>query len=376
DLTVNLAAGLEGATGSPSFRPSFRVHWSLSLLGAAGALAVMFLINAAATVVAAVIIAGVYLWLQRREMRTAWGDVRRGVLLSLAQSVLLRLDDTPPDPKNWRPNVLVLSGAPTSRWHLVELARSLTHNRGLMTLATVLRTGTRDAGQRAGMERIIGEYMARRGVQALVRVVEAPNPYDGAERLATTYGLGPLVPNTIILGDSERPEFREQYCRTIATFHQAHRNVVMLRHADEKGFGDRRRIDVWWGGLQKNGGLMMILAYLMRTSFDWRNAAVNIRLMVPHRDAADAAGLNLHAIIERLRIGAEVEVLVGARDDFPDVLRTRSAGADLVFMGLAAPDDVPDFTAYYERLQDMTVTLPTTAFVLAAEDLDFAEVLL
>ncbi|MFW5946876.1 MAG: Na-K-Cl cotransporter [Gemmatimonadota bacterium] len=375
-LTVNLAAGLEGALGSPSFRPSFRVHWSLSLLGAAGALAVMFLINATATVVASVIIATVYLWLERREMRTAWGDVRRGVLLSLARSVLLRLDDTPPDPKNWRPNVLVLSGAPTSRWQLVELARSLTHNRGILTLATVLRTGTRDAGQRAGMERTISEYLARRGVQALVRVVEAPNPYDGAERLATTYGLGPLVPNTIILGDSERPESREQYCRSIATFHQAHRNVVMLRHADKKGFRDRRRIDVWWGGLQKNGGLMMILAYLLRTSFDWRDTTVNVKLVVPHEDGAAAARRNLEAIIEGLRIGAAAEVLVAPREGFSDVLATTSGDADLVFLGLAAPGDVPDFTAYYERLQAMTETLPTTAFVLAAEDLDFAEVLL
>ena len=50
---LNIAAGIEGFLQSPSYRPTFRVHWALSLLGAIGCLAVMFLINAVATVVAA-----------------------------------------------------------------------------------------------------------------------------------------------------------------------------------------------------------------------------------------------------------------------------------------------------------------------------------
>jgi solute carrier family 12 sodium/potassium/chloride transporter 2 len=97
--------------------------------------------------------------------------------------------------------------------------------------------------------------------------------------------------------------------------------------------------------------------------------------VVPDEEGADAADKNLSAIIEKLRVGAEGEVLVGSREEFPGILARESADADLVFMGLASPDDVPDFTAYYERLQTMAATLPSTAFVLASEELDFAEVL-
>jgi hypothetical protein len=152
--------------------------------------------------------------------------------------------------------------------------------------------------------------------------------------------------------------------------------VVVLRHNDDRGFGERRRIDVWWGGLQKNGGLMMILAYLLRTSMDWRRAQVRVRLVVPDADGAARAQANLESIISGLRIGAQAEVLTGSRDEFPDILRRSSADADLIFLGLANPAQVPDFTTYYERLQDNTQGMPTSAFVLAAEDLDFAEVLL
>jgi amino acid transporter len=375
-LTVNLGAGLESLLGSPSFRPSFKVHWSVSLLGAVGCLAVMFLINAVATVVAAVVIASVFIWLERRQLRTTWGDVRRGVLLSLARSALLRLEEEEPDPKNWRPNLLVLSGAPTGRWHLVELAQALTHGRALMTVATVLPSGSRGLGAQGEMEEKISDYLERRGVQSLVRVEQAATPFAGMERLVSTYGFGPLVPNTVLLGVTEQPGHLEEYCDTLETMHHLRRNVVILRHDRDRGFGERRRIDVWWGGLQKNGGLMMLMGYLLRTSVAWSRATLSVKLVVGDDRAAQAAGANLDRIIEGLRIGAEAEVLVGERDDFPRILRESSRSADLILMGLAEPGQVDDFPAYYRRLQEMTRGLPSTAFVLASEELDFAEVLL
>ena len=375
-LTVNLAAGLEGFLGSPSFRPSFNVHWSFSLFGAAGCLAIMFLINAVATLAAALVIGAVFFWLKRREMQTAWGDVGQGILLSMARASLLRLKGTAPEPKNWRPNILVLSGAPTSRWHLVSLASSLTHGRALMTVATVLPEGARTLEGRAELEETIGDYLGRRGVQALVRVLEATTPFDGAQRLASTYGFGPLVPNTWILGASEQSKHLEAYCATLTMLHRYRRNVVVVRHDDDRDFGDRKRIDVWWGGLQKNGGLMMLLAYLLRTSLEWRRAVVRVKLVVDDEAAAAAARKNLATMIEGLRIGGEAEVLVADTDRFPEILRESSADADLVMLGLASPDVVPDFADYYRRAQEMVEGLPTTAFVLASEDLDFAEVLL
>jgi len=280
------------------------------------------------------------------------------------------------DAKNWRPNLLVMSGAPSGRWHQVELAKALTHGRALMTTATVIPEGSRGTGARSDMEERIRDYLSRRGIVSLVRVEEADGPHAGMEQLVRTYGFGPLVPNTVLMGATSKPEHLESYCDTIRTIHELRRNVMVLRHNPERGYGEHRRIDVWWGGLQKNGGLMMILGYLLRTSIEWRSATLNVKLMVPDQRAADAAEANLHRIVSNLRIGAEIEVLVGERHEFPERLRTASADADLVLMGMAAPDTVDDFGAYYQRMQELTDGLPTTAFVLASEDVDFAEVLL
>lgn len=371
-FVLNVSAGIEGFLQSPSYRPSFRVHWSLSLLGAVGCLAVMFLINAIATVVAAIIVLGIYFWLQERELRTTWGDARRGIWMALLRAGIFQISHTD-DTKNWRPHILALSGAPTKRWSLIELANALTHNRGLVTVSSVLPSGSRSVAQQTDLEKTIREYIEKRGVQALVRVVTASDPFDGACQLVETYGLGPLVPNTILLGDSEDPKRRDRYCQLITQLHQAKRNVVILRENHDKAFGAYRRIDVWWGGMQANGGLMLLLADLLRTDIHWRNAVIQLKLVVADEAAAQAAQSNLDQLGRDLRINVETQLIVSEGRPFDEILRQSSAFADLVVLGMAAPGD--RFTEYYEKLQQRAVDLPTVIFVLAAPGFAFADVL-
>src|SRR6056297_2986589 len=134
---LNIAAGTERLLGSPSFRPKFKVHWIFSLLGAIGCISVMFLINPVATGIALVFVAVIYAWLESRELKTTWGDVRRGIWMALVRAGLMRIDDNKEE-KTWRPHPLVLSGSPTRRWHLIEFASSLTQGRGILTVSSVL----------------------------------------------------------------------------------------------------------------------------------------------------------------------------------------------------------------------------------------------
>ncbi|MGF1513801.1 MAG: amino acid permease [Elainellaceae cyanobacterium] len=369
---LNIAAGIEGFLQSPSYRPTFKVPWALSLLGAVGCLAVMFLINAIATVVAAAIVFGIFIWIQRRELQATWGDARRGIWMALMRTGILQLQETQEDPKNWRPHILALSGSPSRRWSLVELADAFTHNRGLITISSVLPSGSRDVGQQATMEKTIVEYLERRGVRALVRIVTASDPFEGALQLVETYGIGPLVPNTLVLGDSEEASRRQSYCNLITQAHRAKRNIVILRE-HERGFGARRRIDVWWGGRQANGGLMLLLADLLRSNITWRNADIFLKLVVPNKAAAESADSNLKGLVQALRVDATTQVIVSGDRPFDKILHESSAQADLIFLGMATPSE--RYSEYYERLQARAVGLPTTIFVLAADDFSFTEVL-
>ncbi|MEL6603806.1 MAG: amino acid permease [Cyanobacteria bacterium J06614_10] len=385
-MVLNIAAGIEGFLQSPSFRPTFKVHWSFSVLGALGCIAVMFLINPVATISALIIVGLIYFWLERRQIESTWGDVRQGVWMTIVRTGLLNIDDTA-DPKNWRPHLLVLSGSPKRRWYLIEMARAFTHNRGLITVAGILPSGSRSIAQQEKAESTLRDYLDRKGIQAFAKIITADDPYVGSKQLLETYGIGPLVPNTVLLGDSDdpSPDSVERYCNTIRMCHDAKRNVIIVRDEDSAeeevdslnppmyGRDTKRQIDVWWGGLQSNGGLMLILAYLLRTSWQWRSAEIRLKLVVPDEAAAQAAQGNIEGLTNSLRIGATSEIILAEDRPFNKILRASSATADLIFMGLALPDE--DFTGYYQALQERIAGLPPTVLVLASENLDFSEML-
>lgn len=371
-LVLNVSAGVEGFLNSPSFRPMFSVHWSLSALGAIGCLAVMFLINPVATVIAGIIVVCIFLWIQRRELQSTWGDARRGIWMMLLRTSLFQLGHYP-DTKNWRPNMLVLSGSPMRRWGLIELANGLNHNRGLFTITSILPSGSRSVIQQEEMEERISKYLQERGVRALVRVLTAPDPFEGVERLVEIYGLGPLVPDTILLGDNETPENRDRYCHLITELHRAERNVLIF-HENEKSLTNRfRQIDVWWGGLHANGALMLIISELLRDGIDWRYAQIHLKLVVPDQQAAATAEQNMNELTEKLRIDAVIHVLVADGRSFDEILHQSSRHADMVILGLAEPGD--NFQEYYTTIQNRLTDLPSTILVLAAPNFAFVDVL-
>ncbi|MBR9997346.1 MAG: amino acid permease [Cyclobacteriaceae bacterium] len=371
---LNVSAGIEKFVGSPSFRPKFKVHWGFSLLGFFGCVGVMLLINPLATAIAVIFLIAVFIWLERRGLRSTWGDIREGIWLSLIRLGLLNLDSNV-DPKNWRPHIMVLSGAPSKRWNLITLTNDIIHNRGLMTVATVL------SGNKAGPDRIkkmennIREYLENRGVVSLVRVISARDAFQGAERLVETYGLGSLVPNTILLGDSTIKDHYPAYCKMVHHFYQSRRNVIIVREDVEKNFGNMQFIDIWWGGLRGNGALMIIISHLLQRSIPWNNARIRLNMVVNSDHAAREAQKNISELLSKVRIKIEDHVIEARNKPFADILRDESVNADLIIMGLAEPGD--DFLSYYEQLINVkTKGIGSTLFVLAGQEINFEDVLL
>lgn len=375
---INLAAGIEKLLDSPSFRPTFKVHWSISILGAMGCFAVMVLINLTATMIALVFVGVIFFWLERRELTSVWGNVKSGLLMAVIRETLLKVSDDY-EPKTWRPQPLVLSGSPSRRWHLIDFANSLTHNRGILSVATVFSGKDANRQRLDRMEEEIGRFLRKRAVEALVRVVSAKDPFEGSVNLVEAYGLGKLVPNTIVMGGSENTEIREKYCGMIKSFYEMQRNVVLI-HGGESEEPEtirrqkNKRIDVWWGGFKGNGGLMMILVYMLQNSLTWKGAEIHLKIVVDNKEAMDEIEANMRSIIDQIRFEAEVDVIPSGGAPFPEIFRKGSEGADMILLGMATPDE--HFTEYYESMLELTKDMPTSVFVLAGQEISFGEVLI
>lgn len=131
---INMVARLEKLSGAPSYRPTIRVPWFVSLAGGVACFWVMSLISWPAALVALVVEVGLFAALRRRSMAASWGNMRYGTLMSLVRASFLSLRRLPVAPRNWRPHILVFAGDLERRIDLVRFAAWLNQDRGLLTV--------------------------------------------------------------------------------------------------------------------------------------------------------------------------------------------------------------------------------------------------
>ncbi|MCD6288855.1 MAG: amino acid permease, partial [Candidatus Hydrogenedentes bacterium] len=372
---INVSAGIESLIGTPSWRPKFRVHWSISLAGAFVCFFAMFMINAGATFIAAFLSVGLYYFMTRRSLQARWGDMRYGILMHMAQFAVLRMARGKPDERTWQPNILVLSGSPTARWYLIELADAIAQGRSFITVAAVVPETRLDGERNENMAASIREHLRKKEIPALVKLYPADDPLVGARELIRGYGFGPLVPNTILVGQTEQRERFIDYSMLIRQIHQTRRNMLIVREGNATPrFKRGKRIDVWWRGKRENVGLMLSLAWLLNHNPRWAKGRLVLKSIVRSEEERDEVLESSERFIKNERLQAETEVTITDESDPFDAIRSASAGASLVFIGMRAPEDgesAEEFSRYYENLLDRTKGLPPTVIVMAAEDIEF-----
>jgi len=390
---LNLSAGLEELMGNPSWRPTFRVSSFLSLLGFAACFKMMFMISPGATFVAMAFVVAVYWLMKRRAMRARWGDMRVGLLMFGAREVVRRLARKTGGERNWRPNLLVLAGAPTRRWHLVEMADAISRNRSLVTVASIIPEHAWSAQRAERLRALLRGYLERQGVEAQVRVHPGEDHWSGIRELVRAYGYGPLTPNTLLIGASEKPETVLPFARLVRLVAHMRRNLIIVREngtakdGASNGKGNGRpilgsapspRIDVWWRGMTPNVAFMLALACLVRRSSGWSGARLKLCHVVEREEQRDEARRTLTRFLDESRIKAEIEVLI--QDGRPAFQRISEASRDasLVFLGLRQPAEEGDesYAAYYRAFLDGTRELPLTVLAMAAEEVDFRGIFL
>jgi amino acid transporter len=375
---LNLSAGLEGLIESPSWRPKFKVHYGISLLGALGCFTVMLMIDAGSTLIAITTISIVFYLVKRRRLNSHWADMRYGILTQLVRFAIHRLNKLKPDERTWRPNIMALSGSPKSRWHLVEMAHSLTRHSSALTVASILPVEDWSAEKVQSMELSMRDYLEKREVDAMVKIFPSPNMLSGAKALVRAYGYGPLVPNTILLGDTEDRSNFSDFAELIQLVYRTKRNLIMLRESEVDLVEEADEIHVWWGGNKDNIGLILTLAYQIQKSPIWKQSKLILKTIVNTEEECGPAKERLEKFIEEQRVPAEADVLLKDLPSFYDIIRKSSSEAGLVFMGMRPPNDDEtneEYGRYYGTLMESSKEMPPLAFVLAAEAIEFRQVI-
>ncbi len=362
--TVNLAAALEGISLAPSWRPAIHAPWPVCLAGALACFAVMLLISATASVVAMATVLGLWLLLQRRERRADWGDVRRGVYEALIRWALLHMMRRPSTARSWRPHVLVFTEPIEERLDLVRFGDWFSQDRGVVTVCELLVADLAllevDPLER---QADIQAQLDQEGLVAFAEVNVVPSVEQGIVSVAQANGIAGIESNTVLLGWPSSLAGLTALLRVIGRLEKLHKSLLIGRAPEIPTGRGQRSVHVWWGGLQRNGDLMLLLAYLLTRNPEWRNARIRVLSMASNELMKAETERILEQLIPEIRIAADVHVFVKPPEEsVAQVIHAESGEADLVLLGLATPKSGEE-DAYAKRISELASGLRGFFFV-------------
>lgn len=353
---INLAAFVESFGKNPSFRPRFRkYHWSIALLGLFGSVAAMFIVDVYAALIAISLVALCYFLISRRVYEAAFGDARRGFLFTLIKSSLHRLYRGRVHPKNWRPTMLVLSGNPDTRASLMRFGIWLEAGRGLLTAAVIIpgRLADKITERKKALQEM-DNYFAEQKIRGFSEVLVTDKFDEGLRILIQTQSIGPIKPNTVLLGWPVQDKRIVPYVRYLADIYAAGLSILCLIENTRAPLISPMRIDIWWRGYE-NGSLMLILAHLLIINWEWKGAKIRVLRQVNSRQDALEAYENIETLISESRMEVDNKVII-SEESFKSVLDKHSGDASLVLLGFSNPDE-NKANEFYEQFTDLTENL-------------------
>ncbi|XP_040062152.1 solute carrier family 12 member 2 [Ixodes scapularis] len=234
---INFSCFHASFTRMPGFRPAFRYYnlWA-SLLGAVLCLSVMFITNWPTALGTFAIVLGLYIFIYNRKPDVNWGSSTQAQTYLDALNSVVKLNNVRDHIKNYRPQILVLTGNPADRLPLVDFAYLLTKKLSLMVCGDI-RKPPMSYRSRNLLTAKAYRCFEERKVKAFYSLIEEPSFSRGVLSLIQLVGVGKLRPNVVLMGykanwqTCPREELQE-YFDAIHHAFDSHMSLGIMRLAE------------------------------------------------------------------------------------------------------------------------------------------------
>ncbi|KAL3091353.1 hypothetical protein niasHS_007146 [Heterodera schachtii] len=327
---VNIICALHSILGAPNWRPRFvYYHWSLSVLGFALCLLIMFGTHWDYALGSVILCFAIYKYVEWKGGKKEWGDGIRGLALSTAQYSLMQISEKSAHPKNWRPQLLILQSMPWSKELVVDLrylnllnfASQLKAGKGLTMVVSFLRGNPSNENDMIYAQRVkkrIENDMNELGLRGFAKTLlyDEDQKIGSINTLIQSIGIGGLRPNTLLLrwptkevgkdeaADSEYRTFTDKLlagavngmallvAKGITEFPS---NVILSGY-----------LDVYW--IVRDGGLCVLITFLLKQSKVWCSCKTRIVAVARPQENRGKLKKRLQHYVYQLRIDAEILV--------------------------------------------------------------------
>ncbi|XP_021968164.1 bumetanide-sensitive sodium-(potassium)-chloride cotransporter isoform X1 [Folsomia candida] len=216
------------------WRPTFKYYnlW-LSLVGGLLCVAVMFLISWQTAILTIGAVAFLYLIVVYRKPEVNWGSSTQAQTYKTALSSVHQLNNVQEHVKNYRPQILVLSGHPSFRPSLVDFGYLITKQISLLVCGQIVKRPLNNRQRKALIDKA-QDWFTSNKLKGFFNLVDDMSFQEGSKALLQASGVGKLRPNVLLMGFKNNwntCNFEElnEYFGTIHKAMDMHLAVTILR---------------------------------------------------------------------------------------------------------------------------------------------------
>ncbi|KAJ5080451.1 solute carrier family 12 [Anaeramoeba ignava] len=199
---INFACFIHHALGAPNFRPMFEKFNSITaLIGTITCFAGMFFVGYVTAIVALVVLALVFIYINYKGTPSPWGYVSQSLIFHQVRKYMLKMDMKKEHIKFWRPQVLLITDQPQLSLPLLDFINNLKKG-GLYIIGNIFHSNFNEdqAIQKLEERRLsLYEVIKLTKIKAFPQVLFSKTFRKGAQSLMLSSGIGEMKPNTIIL---------------------------------------------------------------------------------------------------------------------------------------------------------------------------------
>lgn len=372
---INITYFLE-SWANPDFQPTFKIKRWIGLLGFIACFSVMLKLDMVAMIGALAVISGLYLMLQRKEVKIKSTDIWKSVWENVVNKGLARIDKKHDVSSNWNPNIILFSGHSEHQSYLLELSKTVAGRTGVVTNFNLI-LDTKDKTPFKKTEQIVRDDLFNE-LGIFGRQIKVDNIYKGIENIATTFGFSGVEPNTIMMGWPKGLEGSTEYANMTETLLHLDYNLLYLDFDRKAKFGNCQSVDLWWRETDsKNAEMMLNIARFIIASPKWDKTTIRV-LFVNNNDIKPGVIKNkITKLVEDLRVIVKIEIVENVVEQIPfyDLIKKYSRTTNLTLVGI--PNyKIEQQAEFVTKTNDLFETIGSTLLVKAANnfnvlDLDF-----
>ena len=267
---------------SPSYRPSFRSKWYLSLLGFVVAVIVMFRINTLYAITATILIVLIYSYINRyHRNRTGLESLFANTLFQINRNlqVYLQKSESRRKEKEWRPGVICISKDSFRRERAFKLLNWLSYSYGFGTyLHRIDGYYSRATSQQAKEElsKLIELYETSHN-HVYVDTIISPSYTSAIVQAIQVPGISGMENNMVVFEyDKEDPENLGEIIDNIRLIKAGNFDICLLASA-VKEMNYSKGIHVWIDFNEpENASLLILLSFIISGHPDWKKSFIKV----------------------------------------------------------------------------------------------------